>query len=152
MQIRKRSGQTLIEVTMATMIAAITTTAVFSVVLSSYVSNSKADKRDAAAMALKYAQDTLKSYVSAEPGSAAYSPSNAGLNPGLWSKDTSGGLALRAGDHDISSLVSGPPLSTPGNPATFSYKVTNEDCLGIGGGAPDAYQCKKVVFSLKYTD
>jgi len=139
---------------MATMIAAITTTAVFSVVLSSYVSDAKADKRDAAAMAFKYAQDTLKSYVSTQPGDATYSPSNGAGTEGRWSKDSSGGFALRAGTHDISSLVSGPPLTVPGSPAaTFSYRVTNNNCLNLTGAyLTDQNQCKTVVFSLAYTD
>ena len=153
MKIRKRAGQTLVEVTMATMIAAITTTAVFSVVLSSYVSNAKADKRDAAAMALRRAQDTLKSYVSALPGDASYSPTT-GSGIGRWPADGSGALALSAGNHDISSLVAGPPLSVPGTPATFRYTVTNTfpNCLGLTGVVPDAYQCKTVVFNLVYAD
>lgn len=153
MKTRKRSGQTLIEVTMATMIAAITTTAVFSVVLSSYVSNAKADKRDAAAMALRRAQDTLKSYISTLPGDALYSPTTtSGI--GRWPADSSGMLALSNGVHNIDSLVSGQPLTMPsGTPATFRYTVTSQNCLNLSGALaiPDNY-CKTVVFNLVYTD
>jgi len=154
MKTRKRPGQTLIEVTMATLVAAITTTAVFSVVLSSYVSDSKADKRDAAAMVLRRAQDTLKSYVSADPTNSAYVPSVSGT--GLWTADSLNVWALR-GDglvHDISSLVSGPPLTVPGSPAaTLRYTVFSYDC-GFGLGTPPNYPraCKRVVFNLTYTD
>lgn len=154
MKTRKRPGQTLIEVTMATLVAAITTTAVFSVVLSSYVSDSKADKRDAAAMVLRRAQDTLKSYVSADPTNSAYVPSVSGT--GLWPADSLNVWALR-GDglvHDISSLVAGPPLTVPGSPAaTLRYTVFSYDC-GFGVGTPPNYAraCKRVVFNLTYTD
>lgn len=154
MRTRKRPGQTLIEVTMATMIAAITTTAVFSVVLSSYVSNVKADKRDAAAMALRRAQDTLKSYISTLPGDALYSPTTTS-GVGRWPADSSGMLALSAGNHNISSLVSGPPLTPSGGPAaTFSYTVANVNCLSLPPGPllTDANQCKTVFFTLGYAD
>ncbi len=158
MKTRRRSGQTLIEVTMATMIAAITTTAVFSVVLSSYVSDSKADKRDAASMVLKRAQDTLKSYVSALPGDANYVPVSAGGCVGCWSADSSGGWALAAGTHDISSLMNGgnnPVLNPTGAACSggssicgLKYTVTDNNC-GFGTGAN---ACKRVAFSLVYTD
>jgi len=80
-----RPGQSLIEVTMATMIAAITTTAVFSVVLSSFVSDARADKRDAAAMAVRHAQEVLKSFVSVDPYNPLYAPTSA-LGTGRWPK------------------------------------------------------------------
>jgi len=160
MKTRKRSGQTLIEVTMATMIAAITTTAVFSVVLSSYVSDSKADKRDAAAMVLRRAQDTLKSYVSAVPTEASYVPVSA-AGVGRWVADSSGLWALAAGSHDISSLLN----CIPGEPRQalnptcagcswgsavcgMRYRVTDSDC----GGGTGAGACKLVIFELRYTD
>lgn len=165
MKTRKRSGQTLIEVTMATMIAAITTTAVFSVVLSSYVSDAKADKRDAAAMVLKRAQDTLKSYVSSQPtnanmipGAIPPVPGAPGAIVGRWSADNSGAWALADGPHDISSLLNGGnnPVLNPGGAVCsygssvcgFGYTVTPVECgFGLGAGA-----CKRVRFSLVYTD
>jgi hypothetical protein len=145
------------------MIAAITTTAVFSVVLSSYVSNAKADKRDAAAMALRRAQDTLKSYVSAEPTNANMFPGvpgGPGSPVGRWSADNSGGWALAAGPHDISSLLNlGGVYQTVLNPTVaacsygssvcgFGYTVTDNNC-GFGTGVN---ACKNVVFNLVYTD
>lgn len=152
MRTRKRRGQTLIEITIATLVAAMTTTAVFSVVLSSYVADARADKRDAAAMALKRAQDSLRSYVSTLPADAAYSPSYSGTNAGRWPTSSSP-LALSAGVHNIDSLVSGPPLTTPLGAATFRYTVTNQNCLNLGGAfLTDANQCKTVVFNLTYPD
>ncbi len=131
---------------MATMIAAVTTTAIFSVVLSGFVSSSRADKRDAAAMAMRYAQETLKGYVSADPGNASYVP-----NSGRWSAESpQPAWALSAGPHYISSLVAAPnPLSPPGVPAaSLQYNVTDVDCgFGTGSGA-----CKQVVFQLTYTE
>lgn len=147
MKARNRSGQTLIEVTMATMIAAITTTAVFSVVLSSFVSDARADKRDAAAMVIRHAQEMLKNYVSVEPSNALYSPSDGGV--GRWSKDTYAGWALHgtaAGyEHNIDSLLTGTVLEG----GTFRYRVYNTSC---GFGTSDAQSCKRVQFFLNYTD
>lgn len=151
MTIKTRRGQTLIEVVMATMISAMTTTAVFSVILSSFVSDNKADKRDAAAMVLKQAQEALKSYVSAVPTEPNYVP---GSPSGHWPPELGGVWALREGNHDISSLVSGLPLTVPGQPAaTLSYTVTSYAC-GFGTGAAPNYPtaCKRVVFLLTYPD
>lgn len=149
----RRPGQTLVEVVMATMIAAMTTTAVFSVILSSFVSGAKADKRDTAAMMLRRAQETLKSYVTVEPSNASYSP---GVTPGRWIADSSGQWALRNGTHDITSLLINTPLYDPANPGAsrFEYVVTSNDCLGTGMGSAPNYEqaCKTVVFSLTYPD
>lgn len=158
MRTRKRPGQTLIEITIATLVAAITTTAVFSVVLSSYVSDARADKRDAAAMALKRAQDTLKSYVSAVPGETAFTP---GSPAGHWAAEGGTVWALAAGTHDVSSLlncVSGYPApalnptcavcSWGSSVCRLGYVVTDINC-GFGTGAN---ACKSVAFSLNYTD
>jgi hypothetical protein len=129
------------------MIAAITTTAVFSVVLSSFVSDARADKRDAAAMVIRHAQEMLKNYVSAEPTSAAYVPSDGGT--GRWSKDAYAGWALHgtvAGyEHNIDSLLTGTVLTG----GTFRYRVFNTSC---GFGTSDAQSCKRVQFFLNYTD
>lgn len=148
MKMRKRPGQSLIEVTMATMIAAVTTTAVFSVVLSSFVSDARADKRDAAAMAMRYAQEMLKSYVSAVPTESGYIPTGS-RGIGRWPDDTSGAWALRDGTHNISSVVAGPPLTIAGGtPAVFTYTVVSYNCgFGSGAGA-----CKRVTFNLSYQD
>ncbi|MBI4351910.1 MAG: hypothetical protein HY550_10750 [Elusimicrobia bacterium] len=158
METRKRPGQTLIEVTIAALVAAITTTAVFSAVLSSTVSDVRADKRDAAAMALKRAQDTLKSYVSAVPGDSNYVP---GSPAGHWAAEGGGAWALQAGSHDISSLLNCAggypvPALNPtcaacswGSPVCgFRYVVTDNDC-GYGTGANS---CKSVVFNLFYAE
>lgn len=153
----KRRGQTLMEVMVATVIAAISATAVFSVVLSTSVSAIKTDKREAAALMFKTAQETLKNYVSAVPTEAAYVP-----NGGKWSADTSGlkSWALANGTHDISSLLLCPyAAGDPRNPVlnancnsctsgssicSFTYTVATYNC--------DYLQCKQVSFALKYTD
>ncbi|MEK7720802.1 MAG: hypothetical protein AAB359_00265 [Elusimicrobiota bacterium] len=162
MRTRKRPGQTLLEVTMATLIAAITTMAVFSVILSTYVSDARADKRDAASMALRRAQDTLKSYVSAEPANATYVPSStSGI--GRWPADSSGSWALAGSvsgtTHDISSLLNNGeyPALNPGGVKCiqgsavcyFVYVVTDSGC---GFGSTTANACKNVVFYLNYPD
>jgi len=133
------------------MIAAITTIAVFSVVLSGFVSQKKADKKELAAMVLKEAQQTLQTFVSAVPGDANYSP-NAG---GWWQADSlSPAWALSAGTHDISSLMLADLRTDPAVPCVaggscyFVYIVTDADCgFGIGSNA-----CKTVSFDMKYAD
>lgn len=173
MTARKRPGQSLIEVTMATMIAAITTTAVMSTVLSSFVSDTRADKRDAAAMAMRRAQETLKSYVSVDPTTANLFPGQAPAipgspNAGSWAADVSGWpLAGQAcpwnsspnvgTQHNISSLVNTPgstlsPVGSP--PATLTYTVCSYSCGPWGMGAAPNYPlaCKRVAFTLTYTD
>ena len=101
-KISKRPGQTLVEVTIAILIAATTTVAVFSVILSSFVSEKKSDKKELSAMVLKKARQTLQAFVSVDPSDPNYSP-NAG---GIWTGvDASGQWALAAGTHDISSLM-----------------------------------------------
>lgn len=132
---------------MATMIAAMTASAVFSVVLSSFVADAKADKRDAAAMALRQAQQALKVFVSVAPTDPNYSP---GATAGRWAADSSGWWALRNGNHNITQLLVGTPIETGGN---FSYNVTSYDC-GFGLGSAPNYElaCKQVAFTLTYTD
>jgi len=151
MKTRTRPGQTLIEVVIATMISAMTTTAVFSVILSSFVSDAKADKRDAATMVLKRAQEALKSYVSAQPGDPNWEP---GSPVGHWAADASGNWALRDGFHDVSSMVTSAPLTVSGLPApTLTYNVTSYNCgFGLGTAPNNEAACKQVVFTLTYPD
>ncbi|MBU2573394.1 MAG: hypothetical protein KKH28_04885 [Elusimicrobia bacterium] len=167
-----RRGQALVEVTVATLIAAMTTISVFSVVLSATVSQGKADKREAAALVLKQAQETLKSYVSADPLNTNIIPgitpvkSGSPMGPGgagRWVYDTSGAWALAAGGHDISSLLTGTLLQAPGvtcasgQTCSLTYTVTDRDC-GFGSGIVGSpagsvsgnTTCKEVVFTLIY--
>jgi hypothetical protein len=105
-------------------------------------------------MALKRAQDTLKSYVSVEPtntniakGATAYpgAPNN-----GLWTYDASGAWALAPGvTHNISSMLTSDPV-IPG--ASLTYTVANVDCAGLGGAMTNFNSCKAVTFTLTYQD
>ncbi|HAF94753.1 MAG: hypothetical protein A2021_00495 [Elusimicrobia bacterium GWF2_52_66] len=147
----KKQGQTLVEVLVATVIAATTAMAVFSVLLSSFASQKKADKREAAGFMLKQAQETLKSYVSAVPGEADYSP-NAG---GVWSAEPGSNWALLGSPagitHNITALLQNTPLNDndPSLPApSFTYTVTDINC-GFGTGST---ACKRVQFTLIYQD
>ena len=144
----KKKGQTLVEVAVATVIAAATAIAVFSVLLSSFASQQKADKREAAGFILKQAQETLKSYVSAVPAESAYTP---GSPAGRWAADSSGSWALAAGIHNITSLLTGTRLADAPLPLpvpSFTYNVMDNNCgFGLGNAA-----CKTVQFTLIYQD
>ena len=154
-RIKKRPGQSLIEVVLSIVITAMTTVAVFSVVLSTSVSQKKTDKKEAAAMVLKQAHQTLQLFVSAVPSEPDYS-----FNSGLWPADARGEWALTAGEHDISALLAVPPnpVGYPLTGGTLTYFVTNYDCLkiesppGVTVTNTNSTTCKKVVFTLTYPD
>jgi len=154
-----RPGQTLIEVVIATLIAAMTTLAVFSVVLSSSVSPKKADKKEISAMMLKQAQQTLQTFVSAQPGDPAYSPTSS-KGPGIWPADASGTLALSAGHHDITSLMPTELLTNVDGTSCaatcfFTYDVADDHsaaCVGGSLGSATELSCKTVTFNIKYAD
>ena len=168
----KRSGQTMIEVAVATLIAAITTVAVFSVILSGFVSQRKADKKELVAMLLKDAQQTLQAFVSADVSNATACGGYCAPTPfGLWSAATPANQwALAAGQHDISSLMN-PPASgnvyaalrgappapcVAGSPVCyFTYLVTDDNsptCVGGTLGAGTNNACKTVTFDMRYAD
>lgn len=167
----RRAGQTLVEVVIAILIAAMTTVAVFSVVLSGTVSQKKAEKKEIAAMLLKEAMQTLQTFVSAVPDNAAYSPRIGAALPGRWPADDSGDWALRGNPgagrrHDISSLMNRNTLemqalrgTTPvcrwGRPCYFVYWVSDDNtaaCVNPALGAGTELACKTVEFRMEYTD
>ena len=151
----KRKGQTLIEVMIAAMISAMTAAAIFSVVLSGSTSGVRSDKREAAAMAIKQAQETLKMYVSEKPeeviaaSGILYAPCSVTIAPcpaanrGRWVADTSNTWALQTGVHPLNKtlLLGNTPIS---NASVFSYTVFPEPC--------GSFTCKRVVFTLNYPD
>ncbi|KAF0126585.1 MAG: hypothetical protein FD189_921 [Elusimicrobia bacterium] len=135
-----------------------TTAAVFSVVLSSFVSHERADKRELAGLMIKRAQKTLMGYVSAVPGEAAYMPGTPQV--GRWPASATAGWSLRGGGspgvrHDISSLLIGTDLQVPGvacawgQTCHFVYYVINQNC-GLGTG--DTVACKQVIFDIRYAN
>ncbi len=153
---KKRSGTTLIEVTVAILIAAMTSISVFSVVTSSNVSHARADKRELAAAAVRMAQDRLKAYVTSDTSNAFIVGPNNWRLPG----DTSGNWALRGGNHDISSWLNNNSHfdrlcrnASGVASCSFTYRVTNVDCGFGNGSVPDfTYSCKTVDFTLIYPD
>ncbi|OGS13619.1 MAG: hypothetical protein A2285_05950 [Elusimicrobia bacterium RIFOXYA12_FULL_57_11] len=125
------------------MIAAVTATAVFSVVLSSHVGGTRSDKKEAASMALKAAQEQLKIYVSAVPSDPMFSP-NGGVLPG----DLPAGVwALSAGTHDVSFMLNDMPQLAGTPPPTLTYTVVNVACEF---GSSNETSCKKVTFTITY--
>ena len=151
---KTRKGQTLVEVMVATVIAASTATAIFSVVLSSHVGELKSDKKEAAAMVIKAAQEQLKIYVSADPSDPEFSP----VAGGHWGKDTNGGWALATGSHNVDLLLAGVKQLEGKNTApTLTYVVANVNCGFCSdaacSGAPDqTLACKQVTLTLTYED
>jgi Tfp pilus assembly protein PilV len=137
------SGVAMVEVIVAIVVAAITSMAIFSVILSAVISQRKADKREAAAMLIQKTAEKLKSYVTATTSlpSGFKTPESSWHLPG----DSNTGWALTAGNHDVSSLLPD-ALKDESGKGSFSYTVTNENCLGLSG---ENEQCKKVVFSLE---
>jgi hypothetical protein len=113
-------------------------------------------------MILREAQQTLQSFVSVEPMNSKYSPSTGGI----WAADSSLSWALAAGRHDISSLLNGTELQTPGTVCAagaecfFVYDVTDDNSASCVGGLMNdtdpqkltTKACKKVTFSVKYAD
>lgn len=156
---RTRPGVTLIEVSIAALITAMTSAAVFSIVLSGLVSHERADKRELAAMVIKRASQSLANYVSAVPSESAYTP---GSSVGHWAASATAGWSLRGNagggvTHDISSLLLGTDLQVPGQTCVagnaycfFTYTVVDYDC-GLGT-ANTAWACKRVTFNLRYAD
>ena len=148
MKTGKRPGQTLVEVAVATIVAAMTTTAVFSVILSGFASQAKGDKRGAAAVALKRAQETLKSYVSATPTNGAFEPTGPG-GVGVWALDNTGGWALKDGLHTITPMLDGTALQG----GSLTYTVSSVDCgFGLGTAPNNEKACKTIAFTLIYPD
>ncbi|OGR41394.1 MAG: hypothetical protein A2X35_10310 [Elusimicrobia bacterium GWA2_61_42] len=163
---KSRAGQTLIEVTMATIVAAITAAAVFSVILSSSVSRKKSDKKELSAMLIKEAQQTLQLYVSADSTTPVYTSAGTYWAPNLggrWSADSSNSWALTGSAaapgtrHDISALMNTTDMAELrgtaascvwGGACHFVYYVQDTNCsFGTGTGA-----CKTVSFDMKFAD
>ena len=141
MGIRLRKGQSLIEVTVAVLIAAITATGVFSVILSTKYSNVKSDNKEAAAIALHSAQEYLRPYVSVAstiPGDYQTYFMPKGIN--IYGES---GWALANGTHDMSFLLYNMPQLEN---ATLTYTVSNADCNN--SSSEQNLQCRGVSFSL----
>jgi len=164
MTMKKRKGTTLIEIAAAVLIAAMTTVAIFSVMLSTSVSNVKADKKEVATMVLKMAKERLNSYVTSDTG--AFLTNKPGTNwrlPGdsnpwaLAGQNSAPGL-----EHDITSWVNGSASFKllQGTGASFKYYVENVQnancglCKNASCTMPgDDYRaCKKVTFKLVFPD
>ncbi len=139
-------GFTLIEVVISILIASMAVMASFSVVLSSFVSADKAEKKQEAATIIRYASEKLKEYVSADPTLGAPYALPGG---GIWGDDLSGKWALDAsgsGKHDITPLLDrlDPDLTFGGGSRKLEYRVRDMAC--------GAFTCKEVTFKLKYNE
>ncbi|GAB4031969.1 MAG: hypothetical protein Fur0012_09940 [Elusimicrobiota bacterium] len=150
---KRRNGTTLIEVTAAILIAAMTSMAVFSVITSSTVSHVKSDKKEFSAAAVRMAQDRLKAYVTSDLTNTVISGPTANWH---INGDTNAGWALAAGNHNISSWLNNDTNfdklcknSAGVSSCQFTYRVTDRNC---GFGAATNSSCKQVVFTLIYPD
>ncbi|MBI4655426.1 MAG: hypothetical protein HY746_01640 [Elusimicrobia bacterium] len=148
---KKRKGVFLVELVVAVLVAASTSMAIFSVILSSSVSQKRAEKKQRAAMVFKRAQESLKSYVTVETGGTFFT-----TTPGQGWRLPGDSLSwgLTAGVHDITSWISSDVVLCPqgGSPSCrFTYTVTNEGSCSPFGIA-DNLACKRVRFDLRYSD
>lgn len=132
-----RSGQSLLEVTIAVLISAITATGIFSVILSTRFSRAKADIRETAAIIFRSAQEYLKPYVSVAPNSD-FLPQQFifGEAPNQW--------ALADGKHNMNFLLINMPQVYG---STLTYTVATADC--IAGVTAQTLECRNVKFELE---
>ena len=135
-----RPGQSLIEVTVAILISAITATGILSVILSTKYSNVKADTKESAAVAFRSAQEYLKPYVSAAATNSTYSSSFMPKGQSIYGETS---WALADGTHDLTFLLYNMPQFTG---ATLKYTVSTANCNSNSNA--QNLECRKVSFSL----
>lgn len=135
--IRKRKGQSLLEVTIAVLISAITATGIFSVILSTRYSHAKADEKESAAIVFRSAQEYLKPYVgTTATGFTAANPNNNIYGENVW--------ALQENyTHHLEFLLTNMPQFYG---STFTYTVSVDDCTSA---ADTLNQCRSVHFNLE---
>ncbi len=136
---KKRKGQSLIEVTVAVLISAVTATGIFSVILSTKYSHARADNRESAAIVFRAAQEYLKPYVSV----AAYDTSYISTflpNQNIYGESV---WALSTGRHYMNFMLENMPQFKG---ATLYYDVSRANCNSSSD--IDALECRNVVFNL----
>ena len=137
---KKRKGQSLIEVTVAILIAAITATGIFSVILSTKYSHAKADEKESAAIVFRSAQEYLKPYVgtSADNFNASNNIQNI-YGEEVW--------ALQENyTHNLDFLLTNMPQFIG---STFTYTVSIAPCLSNTDTSNNINQCRSVNFNLQ---
>jgi type II secretory pathway pseudopilin PulG len=136
---KKRKGQSLIEVTVAVLISAVTATGIFSVILSTKYSHTRADTRESAAIVFRGAQEYLKPYVSVAAYDSSYAatflPNNNIYGENVW--------ALSTGRHYMNFILKNMPQF---NGAELYYDVSRANCNS--NSDTDALECRNVVFYL----
>lgn len=135
--IRKRKGQSLLEVTIAVLISAITATGIFSVILSTRYSHARADEKESAAIVFRSAQEYLKPYVgTTATGFTAANPNNNIYGETVW--------ALQENyTHHLEFLLANMPQF---HGSTFTYTVSVDNCTSA---ADSSNQCRRVNFNLE---
>jgi len=136
---KKRKGQSLIEVTVAVLISAVTATGIFSVILSTKYSHARADSKDSAAIVFRAAQEYLKPYVSVAAYDTAYVSSFL-QNQNIYGENF---WALADGHHNMDFILVNMPQFTG---ASLSYDVSTANCNSSSNIA--ALECRNVVFNL----
>lgn len=147
MSYRWSKGFTLAEVVIALLVAAMAVMAMFSVILSTFVTSAKADKKQEGMLLMRGAAETLRAYVSADPANTDPELMLPGTPVGHWSAETGAGWSLAAGAHNISSLLSGTKFQT----GSLSYAVTEIPCVDVGIIGLEL-KCRQVKFTLTYPD
>lgn len=137
---KQRKGQSLIEVTVAVLISAVTATGVFSVILSTKYSHVKADNRESAAIIFRSAQEYLKPYVSAAATNSSYVSDFLPRGQNIFGES---GWALADGTHNLNFLMYNMPQLSG---ATLTYTVSTANCNS--GSNEQNLECRNVVFNL----
>jgi len=134
-----RTGYTLVEVMVGTVLVALIVSAIFALTLTTQVSSKKSGRRAKGLYYTRQAMERLKSYVTADSTSPGLGPTASWIYPG----DASNTYALSPGIHDITnSLPSSFRTELPG--ATLVYTVSNYAC--------GARVCQQVTFSIRWDE
>jgi prepilin-type N-terminal cleavage/methylation domain-containing protein len=124
--VKGERGYTLVETMIAMLLVALVVTSIFSMVVTAKMGAKKSGNQAQAHFFARQQMEKLKSYVSADL-SAPGPRGSGGTAPANWvfPGDASGGYALQAGNHDVTSNL---PASLRSLGWTMSYTVTDTTC------------------------
>ena len=130
---RNTRGAALIEVVVSTLLLAMLTVPIMSVVLSGAMASGRTQRRMQAAAAVRRVSEHLKAYVTADRA-VALGPGD-GADGWILPGDASGLAALQAGHHALSTDLWLQPLAAKPYDGVISYDVTSR--MTQSGPEPD---------------